>query len=1437
MSYHKTTGSTTNAQGKTAPTGYHYMPDGALMSDAEHKELLDNDGPEKSVLPVHYHVWVWCKTGQQKVVVASPFYGISPQPGTGLAQLSQIFYSSVGSPSPGQTIHLHQGTGPNGVVAQNALPRPDLCVTYVGFSVLPISSALSSAVLAVTNTNVDGIFTGCQDCIQGEPVPCTGNTITPNDPNWGYCLECIAMQPTLSPWPTMTGINCECCDDTPILDTWDCVKQVSWEAPLPDEHKCLLRTDGSGQFTSLQACTHDCYTTGHILTPDGPIEPQPIQVGKIIKKNIYVKTQKSVLFEDTSLSDVVDYSEGSIDKSYTDYLSNITISRDGEETSKRLGGDYLLFSDEDSTLLDIAWGTAKLVAGPDPGPYCSNTLQFVYGDDGSPNPLPMTHLWVGGPLITFCSFRTPIPSGSIGGWNGNAPVNYGTWRSGYELWVMRPQNQWGNWGNRGAFIDLLSVTPYNTTQDLGVLGLQPEWDNTNQVMISDYYTNPCSGATWSQYNPMPSPGSYQTIGPIPWLQSYCVEERFRWSGHPSPTNFRVPYIDIDNFWFPAMESYYRNYDESVWDLMGSTNGYGISNSGETKYILNRILQEISCESNVRYQPYDQTSNVQWKYIGSPNYLRFSAVTSLYTSINASDAGVTGKGWGNQIFNPPLGGSKLKPGEHCISYACHSESKFAPDSSFEFGSNLMFDKVRIKSWHPTTGFTRWDTSVDPYGTLYVDNDGCYSNSPWSGKPLNNYYSWITLNSISVFIPPKGTIVGSWQPTTAWTFSNIVNAQGGSSASKTWTGNIPTSLSSAKESAIELMMYLGDSGGWDSNGTVFNSPVFGLTKGGPVGYCWLPANQFDSPGTGHWVIGTSSGGYNCDVPGVPSNYTGADTTSSNQNALETAHWTTMPDMSAFYYGIRPNYSFLDVAQHLKSMQEYMPMSVERPTYDWTNRPCDHPYGLPFGCSGSACLLLPTGGGNCGGHVANGLPNVVNPEASVAGNSNQGGGTCCTQAYMQGNSYKNAAFDNDPSVPIPLGATDNGTAGTYDGIYNGFNCCGSRWINLNMMDYLPRLENGYQCQGCNVGCCIDEYNTLTMCTSPVTNGLFRDLHDCEGAHAVESAPPPQYRCYDCITPCTQNIVDAGHCPYMSTQDCLDQCEITDKWKCGYDKWGGVNCGFCRVFQLTDGTSCWDTEQECIDSKCAQPYIKEVKEISYPTKTQVQLVPPGYHYMPDGDLMLDLDMPSVDDSYAKLGGDSIFEKQLIDEDKAYPKSPAPPAAGLVPDTFCKTDVHWEPGCVDPLAWNYCSTCNADCNGSSAYRQTTQSGSILDSNYANGCCDYEKRGWRCHPSILTSTSQWYDPLATNGCSESCDSNMGGNGLIANYLTDCFETQSMCETETICAPGWECDESQVGCLQNCVAERWWHASQNHWDVSWVPQSSNNNTPCFKTQNECSSWPD
>tara|TARA_R110002012_G_scaffold26763_6_gene86652 strand:- start:297 stop:2057 length:1761 start_codon:yes stop_codon:yes gene_type:complete len=119
------------------------------------------------------------------------------------------------------------------------------------------------------------------------PDPC--DTLPPNSPylvwNSIECKRCLN-DPNVS-------INCPCCPDEPIIpDTWDCVLQQSWEAAIPDQYKCIMRTDGSGQFTSLQNCEANCDTTGHILTPGGPIGPiDPIDLDPALPlKKAPVKT-------------------------------------------------------------------------------------------------------------------------------------------------------------------------------------------------------------------------------------------------------------------------------------------------------------------------------------------------------------------------------------------------------------------------------------------------------------------------------------------------------------------------------------------------------------------------------------------------------------------------------------------------------------------------------------------------------------------------------------------------------------------------------------------------------------------------------------------------------------------------------------------------------------------------------------------------------------------------------------------------------------------------------------------------------------------------------------------------------------------------------------------------------------------------------------------
>ena len=105
---------------------------------------------------------------------------------------------------------------------------------------------------------------------------CPRGMIASSSTDWDYCKKCFNGNPT----PSITGDNCECCEEV-HEDTWDCEKQVSWEAPIPDTYKCVLRTDGSGQFTTLQDCKNNCDTDVNILLPDDPkkksVEDKPLK--------------------------------------------------------------------------------------------------------------------------------------------------------------------------------------------------------------------------------------------------------------------------------------------------------------------------------------------------------------------------------------------------------------------------------------------------------------------------------------------------------------------------------------------------------------------------------------------------------------------------------------------------------------------------------------------------------------------------------------------------------------------------------------------------------------------------------------------------------------------------------------------------------------------------------------------------------------------------------------------------------------------------------------------------------------------------------------------------------------------------------------------------------------------------------------------------------
>ena len=125
---------------------------------------------------------------------------------------------------------------------------------------------------------------------------------------------------------------------------------------------------------------------------------------------------------------------------------------------------------------------------------------------------------------------------------------------------------------------------------------------------------------------------------------------------------------------------------------------------------------------------------------------------------------------------------------------------------------------------------------------------------------------------------------------------------------------------------------------------------------------------------------------------------------------------------------------------------------------------------------------------------------------------------------------------------------------------------------------------------------------CSDPGTgNGQYSSLNDCNNNCVI-----PAYRCHDCNTPCSQQLIDAGQCPYPTTSHCQAMCADTNKWRCYRDKFGNKKCTLCKVYQMTDGTMCFNTKQECLaSSDCGERRLDDdrvhTRDDSSPTDSPV--------------------------------------------------------------------------------------------------------------------------------------------------------------------------------------------------------------------------------------------
>ena len=170
MSYHNNSSSTpkstakattslptTNARGQTAPEGYHYMPDGTLMSDIDHYTEECNT--------VYYHLFSMCHIGIEPYTFQQgsiPVWEgsanfISEDCNTkNLLHNNIDFYTSIGKPEIGQAIGVTDNVGLS-------------CMIYVGHIPFPIVNPVKFTKLVISTNK----FSDCSECVSLAIKGCT----------------------------------------------------------------------------------------------------------------------------------------------------------------------------------------------------------------------------------------------------------------------------------------------------------------------------------------------------------------------------------------------------------------------------------------------------------------------------------------------------------------------------------------------------------------------------------------------------------------------------------------------------------------------------------------------------------------------------------------------------------------------------------------------------------------------------------------------------------------------------------------------------------------------------------------------------------------------------------------------------------------------------------------------------------------------------------------------------------------------------------------------------------------------------------------------------------------------------------------------------------------------------------------------------------------
>jgi len=273
-----------NAQGQTAPEGYHYMPDGTLMSDADHarlsgggtsgcvKEVRIIENPIKNKQswdPVAH--WSFCPNDLD---VPGNYYGTS----SNIQNFTNTHFISLGSkpiaeadptwdpncsPATGAVYALCAGGAGSGTPAYNAATINNHNLWRAAFYQEVINQIGPINPGDVIDTTEWACWGSEEHCLiyHGHSIPTTGGAL------WHY--------------PTFNSIvkGCDDCDacycPPPTSSGWDCVTTTPNIGEVSPDNlfntfggisQCVERfTPQTGAFPTQQACVASCGSGGSTL--------------------------------------------------------------------------------------------------------------------------------------------------------------------------------------------------------------------------------------------------------------------------------------------------------------------------------------------------------------------------------------------------------------------------------------------------------------------------------------------------------------------------------------------------------------------------------------------------------------------------------------------------------------------------------------------------------------------------------------------------------------------------------------------------------------------------------------------------------------------------------------------------------------------------------------------------------------------------------------------------------------------------------------------------------------------------------------------------------------------------------------------------------------------------------------------------------------------